>query len=793
MAADLYGYCEGPMPIEDFLHEFVPQNSTPETPEYTYIVKEDSKEADLYPILLGGAKAMMHKHRFLDTSNNPDQLAKPGEKLKPDAMAYDVDEGTYMGVTLEDVQDGKVTQFRKNVFGAEGKREKDIFNDMAKPGRFEPRVRTRNSESEGQVLRYIEEIHTHQPRCFSFFLFFTKHYFRLIRTDRDGLIVTERTAWTGQRFPNRLNDFFYRFDHLSREEQGFDTSVRESNNAEEEDAARKALMPYIPEETQITEPIRQIGVPVQHGAPAKGMRYYYIWAPTVQQRGLRARATRGYPAWDSEEKKIVWIKDSWRSANDMVTPESVVIKELNDANVEFAPTLFCGGDLPGPTQKTRTHEFVNAFWNRGQRKPHHPRIHHRLAETFGRPLWEFESSQHLLEIMHDAFTCHRMAVSKCRKLHRDFSAWNILYDPKSKRGILTDWDLCAPMPSAEACEEDPTINPLAQVPNSSGRPDRTGTWMFMSIKVQDADPHLHTVQDDLEALFWVGVYMIILYMPIPRANAIAIVDDVFLLPDTVSPALVSWVKSYNQLIFDWVSYLNKLERHSLDPLLDDAPPAPTDLVDYDKLDQIWRRILDQGVFEPHDRLNDRDHKRDPFHVTAVYRKSVAKEADRQVELQASARFTLAESQRAEAEARRAEMQRGNPKASIEFGLSQNSGADASHSNTLLERSAAMDEGGEGVEGGEGAIEEQAEEEDKEASGLRSPSRSASLPAGEDAGMGWNSWEETDAADETREQEAGRAAKRQRTTSAGAFRRTSPPSPDRPGTTSPRSRKNSKLE
>ena len=252
-----------------------------------------------------------------------------------------------------------------------------------------------------------------------------------------------------------------------------------------------------------------------------------------------------------------------------------------------------------------------------------------------------------------------------------------------------------------------------------------GTWMFMSVKVQDADPHLHTVQDDLEALFWVGVYMIILYMPIPRANAIAIVDDVFLshsfvdgiptggngkavflwgsakyslrLPDTVSPALVSWVKSYNQLIFDRVSYLNKLERHSLDPLLDDAPAAPTDLVDYDKLDQIWRRILDQGVFEANDRLNDRDHKRDPFHVTAVYRKSVAKEADGQVELQASARFTLAESQRAEAQARRAEMQRGNPKASIELGLSQNSGADASHSNTLLERSAALNEGGEGVD------------------------------------------------------------------------------------------------
>lgn len=146
-------------------------------------------------------------------------------------------------------------------------------------------------------------------------------------------------------------------------------------------AAREALKPYINQETQIAEPIRKMGVPVKHGKPAKGLRWYYIWAPTVQQRRLRARATRGYPAWDPKDKKIVWIKDSWRSDTHKVVPESVVIDQLNTENVEFAPTLFCGGDLPGPRQKTRTHKFVDASWNKGQRRAHHPRIHLRLAET----------------------------------------------------------------------------------------------------------------------------------------------------------------------------------------------------------------------------------------------------------------------------------------------------------------------------------------------------------------------------------------------------------------------------
>ncbi|KAI5836360.1 hypothetical protein K523DRAFT_410688 [Schizophyllum commune Tattone D] len=582
-----------------------------------------------------------------------------------------------------------------------------------------------------KVLSFIEDEHSRQSNVFSFFLFCNADYFRVIRVDQDGLIVTERMTC------KRLSNFFQRFDGLSPAQRGYDATVRDvSQDSDEAGQAREALKPFISTSQQI-EPIREMGVPTAHEG-GDGLRWYHIWAPTIQQTRLLSRATRGYPAWDPADKKVVWIKDSWRALDDDLFPESETLRQLNAKGVQFSPTLFCGGDLPG--QRTRTHEFVDALWarefierscNNGLHRMHHPRIHHRLAETYGRPLWEFESSKHLLQILHDAFTCHRMAVSKCRKLHRDLSAWNLLYDPKSKRGILTDWDLCAPMPNVEACKEDPTISPLVQVPNSSGRPDRTGTWTFMSVKVQDADPHLHTVQDDLEALFWVGLYMIALYMPIPEATAIAIVDELFqsytfrggvpvggdtkrsflsgsrnfeLEPslESACPALTTWLRYYKKLTGDWLRYLTARETYTPAPLLDDAPPAPTDLHDYDKLDQIWRRILDHGVFMDNDRLNDPDHKRDPFHVTAVYRKSLAKEADRQVELQASARFTLAESQRAEAEARRAEMQRGNPKASIELGLSQNSGADASRGDILLKRSAVMKADKEDNGGKEGA-------------------------------------------------------------------------------------------
>ncbi|KAL1711704.1 hypothetical protein EV715DRAFT_297780 [Schizophyllum commune] len=352
-----------------------------------------------------------------------------------------------------------------------------------------------------KVLSFIEDEHSRQFNAFSFFLFYNADYFRVIRVDQDGLIVTERITC------KRLSKFLQRSDGLYPAQIGHDATVRDvSQDSDEVGQAREALKPFI-SASQQNEPIREMGVPTAHEG-GDGLRWYHIWAPTTQQTRLLSRATRGYPAWDPADKKVVWIKDSWPALDDDLFPESETLRQLNAKGVQFSPSLFCGGDLPG--QRTRTHEFVDAPWarefierscNNGLHRMHHPRIHHRLAETYGRPLWEFESSKHLLQILHDAFTCHRTAVIKCRKLHRDFSAWNILFDPSSKRFLVT----------ASAVS-------LSHM---------QGTWMFMFVKVQDADPHLHTVQDDLQALFWVGLYMIALYMPIPEATAIAIVDELF--------------------------------------------------------------------------------------------------------------------------------------------------------------------------------------------------------------------------------------------------------------------------
>ncbi|KAL1724482.1 hypothetical protein EV715DRAFT_189237 [Schizophyllum commune] len=592
---DNTGYWVGPVPTEKFMGDFV-QKTNVAAPNVEYRVDHVKNEKDLEDVVIRGVMQVATNSVVVDTSATVDRNASRGQQMKPDLMMYGY---------LIDLAKGR-TQLDKGKLGAEIKKLLGIFNDDEKPGLFEPKVgQVSMADAVGQVVRYVEEMHARQHRIFALFLFISKDSFRIIRADRDRLIVTKSTPWSGPNAPtpNPLTEFLHRFDHLSEKHQGFDDTVRDvPPNDPNVARAREALAKYMPaEQSESTkerseEPIRLMGVPCDE--EEDGLRWFYIWKPSViKTTGLRTRATRGYPAWDPRTKTVIFIKDAWRSNTKDALAEADVIRELNAAGVNYAPKLLCGGDLAD--QRTITDAYVSAEWNRGQRKVHHPRIHHRVAMNYGQPLWKFRSSQHLLQILHNVFTCHRQAVSRCRKLHRDFSAWNILWDEESGEGILTDWDLCAPMPPASASETDPTVNMMAQLPTSAGRPpDRTGTWAFMSTLSLN-QRKLHDVQDDLESLFWVALFIIILYFPFDRQVALNIIDNVLqqhqfnqngvpfggdgkrsfvnsvdtsarapndpdryhlAFTDTVSAPLLEWIEMYMGLIQDWIAYQDALKK-----------------------------------------------------------------------------------------------------------------------------------------------------------------------------------------------------------------------------------------
>ena len=105
---------------------------------------------------------------------------------------------------------------------------------------------------------------------------------------------------------------------------------------------------------------------------------------------------------------------------------------------------------------------------------------------------------------------------------------------------------------------------------------------------------LHDVQDDLESIFWVALYIIILYFPFDRKDAIHIIDTVInqysfhpngvpfgghgkkifieeatlkpgdeysiILPDTVSPPLLEWIGMYLKMLLGWHTYHKALAR-----------------------------------------------------------------------------------------------------------------------------------------------------------------------------------------------------------------------------------------
>ncbi|KAL1705413.1 hypothetical protein EV121DRAFT_203747 [Schizophyllum commune] len=660
------------MPYKDFLEVFLSQTTVTRSVK-AQVFSEARPDCDVTERPTRGTKR-----------------ARLGDDLHPKPTAY----GRYIG--LDDNRLNTGTSECQDI-----KLLPDIFEDT----KSADKQLKDGDASVSEALVSIQEAHSVSERVSSFVLFVTEDYFRIIRADRDGLIVTERTKWGESEIsvrPQNLDNLICRLKGLTDAQLGFDLTTCSllADEAENRERAIQALKRYSRRATPKPAEklaVYKIGVPCAEAQD--NLRWFYTCGPESDPEGLRHRATRGYVAWDPVADSVVFIKDSWRSVGRDSLPEAEAIAQLNAENVEFAPKLICGGDIPG--HNTVTHEYVDASWNKGRRKIHEPRVHHRFAVNIGQPLWKFRSSKHLMQILHNAFTCHRQAVQRCRILHRDISPWNILWDETSGRGILSDWDQCARMPPPGASELDSNIIMMAELPPSDGRrPERTGTWAFASTLSLNHRHKLHDVQDDLESFFWVAVFMIILYLPIDREVALRVVDRVLsqvqystdgvpfggdgkrtflsgvsdryrlVFNEPVSAPLLEWIGMYRRMVRQWVAYqdglrswLNRQRRRELarqsagegkgngdgdgvDDSDDDPMPQAPSLRDYKKLNREWRAILKKGkkkkgAFKENDRLTDELHELDPEAVIAKYRVLVEEQLQEEESARWARSFCLA--------------------------------------------------------------------------------------------------------------------------------------------------------
>ncbi|CAA7259406.1 unnamed protein product [Cyclocybe aegerita] len=337
----------------------------------------------------------------------------------------------------------------------------------------------------GQIAGYAAQWCARQHRTHGFSVWIGGYWVRLIRFDRTGGTVSERFDIRTQ--GGLLLEFFWRLTHLTRAQRGYDTTIRVATPAEEA-LAKEELARWKPEKER---PVVVMQVP-----NGDAFREVIAWGSMAEPESLTGRATRGYPVWDKELKRVVFLKDAWRSDEDDMEKETVTLSKLNAAKVQFVPKLICGDDLPG--QATETHALAAEEWNLGaQPEDLVPRVHIRFTEDFiGVDMCNFTSSKQFLQVVFDAFTAHREAFEKCGILHRDISGGNIMLD-ENGRGILNDWDLA---------------RTVAEIEKGARQRHRSGTWQFMSHTLLANVKKLHKLQDDLESFVWLVLYYILHFM-----------------------------------------------------------------------------------------------------------------------------------------------------------------------------------------------------------------------------------------------------------------------------------------
>ncbi|KAI0066536.1 hypothetical protein BV25DRAFT_1912597 [Artomyces pyxidatus] len=504
-AADMEGMFVGPMPIDKFLADFVPNNS-PDPKSARPIAFNECHPKNGYEDEFV---------RAIDATELFPGLLVCNTKHKPDTH-YPLDRKPDMSVfrktsAVDEARDA--VNWREIELIVEVKPEgHDPFRDPSpkckdvKRWKFEASSEAAD-EVRGQIISYAKARFSSQFRTFSFSVVLMGTYGRLIRWDRSGAIVTERFEWSEQQ--DTLAEFLWRFTHLSEVERGRDDTV--TTPSEEEIARARAAL-----ELQVYHYPK--GVPdVLHKFlihdDVTGEDHHFV-APlsTAHSQVITGRATFGYGvAYDLERNVCVYLKDSWRIALADMHKEGDIYRLLHEHGVPNIADFQCAGDVQWQggyelartqsdgAQSTLTHLYRDEDWA-CYTTTLIPHVHYRMSlDTIGCPLRTFRSTKQLCSGIKDAIEAHSGAVVKAKVLHRDVSAGNILLHVESGRGLLIDWDLSKIM------------NPdVLETPRQAWR-TASGTWQFISaLRLQNPDK-VHEISDDMESFVHVLTYHLLRY------------------------------------------------------------------------------------------------------------------------------------------------------------------------------------------------------------------------------------------------------------------------------------------
>ena len=354
---------------------------------------------------------MLPNFEAVVTANNPDKNSCDGRKWKPDISVYE--KKTFLSKAGEPVAEN-IMQFDKVELPHEIKPDgvpKPFSDPPPKSTSESPKrqhvFQTDGSDAtviRGQLISVMTEMCARQHRLHAFMVYLNATEVRFLRADRSGLVVSEAINY--RKNSQILAEFYLRFNKLSREERGWDPTVEVAPDNSQTTKAKEKLKPFCvrPELSMKERHLHIITIP---GVNGEHDRKVYTYHSLSDPESLTGRATRGYPAYDSDNDKVYFLKDMWR--NEGLEGEYNILEYLNGKGVPHIPTVLAGGDVPGTGQTTRTQEFVNESWVLGKVGSEDYegldcRVHHRLLENFiPHRIWDCINAKDMIAVVYHAF------------------------------------------------------------------------------------------------------------------------------------------------------------------------------------------------------------------------------------------------------------------------------------------------------------------------------------------------------------------------------------------------------
>ena len=223
--------------------------------------------------------------RAVNTSTKPDKVN--GVNLKTDVSVYNRVDGVATSDMTDFSQMELWMEFKANNDGAAFRDRYDTDKKrFIEEGSFTPDTEE-GWETRGQLAHYAGAQHSVQFRHFSFSVFIQGEHARFLRWDPSATVVT--AAFNYREEPRLMADFLWRFNHLTPEQRGHDTSVQSVKLPLDVDKRVREKL-----EIKDNLPLYRYEIP---GMKNKG--YVYGPRPKTKNVSLASRCTRSLP--------VLWI------------------------------------------------------------------------------------------------------------------------------------------------------------------------------------------------------------------------------------------------------------------------------------------------------------------------------------------------------------------------------------------------------------------------------------------------------------------------------------------------------